>query len=408
MQSPHRPSNNSTGPNQETDEDEDEDEDEEGPSSELAEAEMKQMASLKCCRCQKALLSQRRDGSGVRVCDGCHRCFHTACVGRKGAKGKKDLSSSEEGEDDVELWFHSDECKAFHTRLTTLHGYNGSMNVKNNASQLRMFSPEKTKKEIASKAEEKEEKEEQEEEEEEGEFFQGIQHASSVLSDGFGPLVGGAVLASDFVAVLYNDNERLAALENAADAMMATAERQARKQTPNDQSHSSISPLNKEGNELISPSELSQMLKEGNGIEPISFFDEADAQLLSSGPYAIGAVSAATIDVLGQDLAMMDLLATRDDVRGRGHAKVLVDSLESALASVGVQSLLVAVSGSDQATQEAWAGGRKGKGTIGIGYKKLSKGERQKLSTQWPHFSAVSGSEHDGPIYFKKQLKKVK
>ena len=406
-QSVNVPGNDSEG--------EDEDKDEEGPSSELAEAEMKKLEGIMCCKCHKTLCGKRRDGSGIRICDGCHRCFHSRCCqssNAKGRKGGRDLSSTEEGEGDEELWFHNDQCRAFYQKLSTLHGYKGRESsgagrpsYASGVSCLRMFSPEVAKKEIADKA--RENKEEGEEEDEEVSNLdqdkitssQGLHHASSVLSDGFGPLVGGAVMSSDFVAVTYNDKERLAALESAAEAMLAAEERETKKYSEVG-STSKPSPFNREGKELISPSDLSQMLQNGQGIE-MRTFDDADAELLSSGPYAYGAVSAATLDIFGPDLAMMDLIATRDDVKGKGHAKILVDEIEQALSAVGVQSLLVAVSSTDHESQEVWLGGKKGKGTIGKGYKRIGRAELGKLKSQWPHFSAA-----DELVYFSKNIKK--
>lgn len=150
------------------------------------------------------------------------------------------------------------------------------------------------------------------------------------------------------------------------------------------------------------------MLQTGKGIEPISFLDEADAEILSSGPYAFGAVSAATLDIFGPDLAMMDLIATRDDVRGKGHARDLVAHIERALSSVGVQSLLIAVSSTDQGMQDVWGGGKKGAGVIGKGFIRMNRSEVGRLKSQWPHFSAAEGqgSKNEGPVYFQKHLRK--
>ena len=46
----------------------------------------------------------------------------------------------------------------------------------------------------------------------------------------------------------------------------------------------------------------------------------------------------------------MDLLATREDVRGQGHARALVSGLEETLSGLGVKELVVVL---DKADREA-------------------------------------------------------
>ncbi|GIL56703.1 hypothetical protein Vafri_12013, partial [Volvox africanus] len=53
------------------------------------------------------------------------------------------------------------------------------------------------------------------------------------------------------------------------------------------------------------------------------------------------AVSAATVDVYGREVVVMDLAATSDDARGRGHFRALVTSLESWLDETTTQHWVV-------------------------------------------------------------------
>ena len=44
----------------------------------------------------------------------------------------------------------------------------------------------------------------------------------------------------------------------------------------------------------------------------------------------------------------VDLLATREDERGQGHARALVSGLEGAAAALGIQALVVVLDRSDR------------------------------------------------------------
>ena len=50
----------------------------------------------------------------------------------------------------------------------------------------------------------------------------------------------------------------------------------------------------------------------------------------------------------GSDLAKVDLLATREDVHGQGHARALVSGLEGTLSELGVRVLVVVLERSDR------------------------------------------------------------
>ena len=60
----------------------------------------------------------------------------------------------------------------------------------------------------------------------------------------------------------------------------------------------------------------------------------------------------------GSDLAKVDLLATREDVRGQGHARALVSGLEGTLSELGVRALVVVLERSDREARCACRGGR--------------------------------------------------
>ncbi|GFR43820.1 hypothetical protein Agub_g4916, partial [Astrephomene gubernaculifera] len=56
------------------------------------------------------------------------------------------------------------------------------------------------------------------------------------------------------------------------------------------------------------------------------------------------AVSAATLDVYGSEVVVMDLMATAEEARGRGHGRVLVNSLEQWLTEAGTRHWVVCLS----------------------------------------------------------------
>ena len=51
-------------------------------------------------------------------------------------------------------------------------------------------------------------------------------------------------------------------------------------------------------------------------------------------------------------------MATREDVRGQGHARALVSGLEGALSELGVRALVVVLERSDREARCACRGGR--------------------------------------------------
>ncbi|GLI65241.1 hypothetical protein VaNZ11_008726, partial [Volvox africanus] len=96
------------------------------------------------------------------------------------------------------------------------------------------------------------------------------------------------------------------------------------------------------------------------------------------------AVSAATVDVYGREVVVMDLAATSDDAHGRGHFRALVASLESWL---------------DEATTQRWvvtlAPGKDGKAAQRMwrehGFRPLPARQAHAWARQLPGFPDVSG-----------------
>ncbi|GLC37202.1 hypothetical protein PLESTF_001429500 [Pleodorina starrii] len=96
------------------------------------------------------------------------------------------------------------------------------------------------------------------------------------------------------------------------------------------------------------------------------------------------AVSAATLDVYGREVVVMDLAATAEEARGRGHFRALVTSLESWLQEAQTQHWVVALApGKDgKAMQQMWRE---------RGFRPLAGRQAHMWARQLPGFPETSG-----------------
>ncbi|GIM03947.1 hypothetical protein Vretimale_8565, partial [Volvox reticuliferus] len=96
------------------------------------------------------------------------------------------------------------------------------------------------------------------------------------------------------------------------------------------------------------------------------------------------AVSAATVDVYGREVVVMDLAATSDEARGRGHFRALVTSLESWLDEAKTQHWVVALAPGKEgkAAQRMWRD---------HGFRPLPPRQARAWARQLPGFPEVSG-----------------
>jgi len=204
----------------EWDEDEDEDEDEESSgsgtdtqegegsgssedsrdSSEMEESTEEQMSKVDCALCHRPLVpkggrqrGQSADAAELRVCDGCHRCFHKECCKRRGISTRWDKASSSSGDRE---WHHSEACREARQILQArcaagevpLPGRGGrSLQLVDCQAGARRGSPE----------------------------YKALEHVIGVLADHYGPFVFEQVEASDYGVLLRSS----AAAEAAATAL---------------------------------------------------------------------------------------------------------------------------------------------------------------------------------------------
>ncbi|KAG1673168.1 hypothetical protein FOA52_015279 [Chlamydomonas sp. UWO 241] len=312
---------------------------EEVQSSELGDEEIAQLASVHCSACRRPLLrprTARRDAETLAVCDGCHRAFHRGCVQRRqlGTAGStaaaRSSSGSKEGDEEDEeqrMWFHAPGCESTHGALSAVAAAGAVALSGEPGMSLTLLRPM-----VAAGQETGEPGRE------------ALEHVVSLLGDAYGPLVYGVVEASDFGVLLRSE-------EAAASA-----------RTP-----------------LALPS-----AQPGDSIERRAALavHAGDAELMAAGPIAKGSIAAATVDVYGTQMAKLDLMTTREDVRGQGHARTLVSGLEDLLSCAGVQSLLVVIDAGDKDARAMWTQHFRT-------YRRLNGRQTSALATEFPHFAAL-------------------
>lgn len=102
-------------------------------------------------------------------------------------------------------------------------------------------------------------------------------------------------------------------------------------------------------------------------------------------------VTAAIMDVFGKTAASVDLVATSDAVRLRGHCRSMMEHLEKVLDDVGVDQMLVMCDPFDENIQDMWM--------TKFDYQPCSRRQRRHLQSQFVHLSHQNES-----LFFYKTL----